>query len=106
MPCIMHVRMHMRMHVGGCGVDFEEVWALRMGVEYCLPLAVSLPPSTNHHVSDDPAAQEGCGLGEQRVRISFPGTTDHVREAMRRLSEWWASDKGGRFRNGMRSDVR
>ena len=33
--------------------------------------------------------EEGSGLGERRVRISFPGTTDHVREAMRRL---WRRD--------------
>ena len=42
--------------------------------------------------------EEGSGLGERRVRISFPGTTDHVREAMRRLGEWWESDKGRRWR--------
>ena len=44
--------------------------------------------------------EEGSGLGERRVRIGFPGTTDHVREAMRRLAEWWDSDKGMRWRGG------
>ena len=44
--------------------------------------------------------EDGCGLGERRVRISFPGTTDHVREAMRRLAEWWESEKGMRWRGG------
>ena len=34
------------------------------------------------------------------MRISFPGTTEHVREAMRRLSEWWGSEQGLRWRGG------
>ena len=41
-----------------------------------------------------------CGLARRQVRISFPGTTDHVREAMRRLAEWWESDKGQQWRGG------
>ena len=53
--------------------------------------------------------EEGSGLGEQRVRISFPGTTEHVTEAMRRLAEWWESDKGLRWRaaaaNGKRAKL-
>eukprot|EP00325_Prymnesiales_sp_UTEX-LB-985_P002216 CAMPEP_0174706168 /NCGR_PEP_ID=MMETSP1094-20130205/9117_1 /TAXON_ID=156173 /ORGANISM="Chrysochromulina brevifilum, Strain UTEX LB 985" /LENGTH=114 /DNA_ID=CAMNT_0015904403 /DNA_START=81 /DNA_END=425 /DNA_ORIENTATION=- len=44
--------------------------------------------------------EEGSGLGESRVRISFPGTTEHVREAMRRLAEWWKSDNGMMWRKG------
>lgn len=42
--------------------------------------------------------EEGSGLGERRVRISFPGTTEHVREAMRRLAAWWGSEQGHRWR--------
>ena len=42
--------------------------------------------------------EEGSGLGERRVRISFPGTTDHVREAMERLGAWWSSEQGQRWR--------
>ena len=40
---------------------------------------------------------EGCGLGERRVRVSFPGSTEHVTEAMRRLQQWWQSDQGRRW---------
>jgi len=43
---------------------------------------------------------EGSGVGERRVRISFPGTTEHVREAMRRLVDWWHSERGMRWRGG------
>ena len=35
--------------------------------------------------------EEGSGLGEGRVRIGFPGTTEDVRDAMRVLGEWWTS---------------
>ena len=44
--------------------------------------------------------EEGAGVGERRVRISFPGTTEHVREAMRRLAAWWESEQGQRWRGG------
>ena len=40
---------------------------------------------------------EGSGLGERRVRISFPGSTEHVAEAMRRLQRWWQSEQGRRW---------
>ena len=40
---------------------------------------------------------EGCGLGERRVRVSFPGSTEHVAEAMRRLQQWWQSEQGRRW---------
>ena len=40
---------------------------------------------------------EGCGLGERRVRVSFPGSTEHVAEAMRRLQQWWHSEQGRRW---------
>jgi len=42
--------------------------------------------------------QPGSGLGEQRVRISFPGSTEDVREAMNRLRDWWDSDNGRKYR--------
>jgi len=44
--------------------------------------------------------EPGVGKGEERVRISFPGTTEHVREAMKRLCSWWESEEGKRHRNG------
>jgi len=45
--------------------------------------------------------EEGSGLGETRVRISYPGSTENVREAMRRLKEWWGREDGGlRWRRG------
>lgn len=34
--------------------------------------------------------EPGSGLGECRIRISYPGATEDVREAMRLLGEWWA----------------
>ena len=42
--------------------------------------------------------EEGSGYGERRVRISFPGSTDNVREAMRRFAAWWQSEQGMRWR--------
>ncbi|CAK0802303.1 unnamed protein product [Prorocentrum cordatum] len=35
--------------------------------------------------------EPGSGLGENRVRIGFPGGTDDVKEAMRVFGEWWTS---------------
>jgi len=35
--------------------------------------------------------EPGSGKGEGRVRISFPGATGDVRDAMRVLAEWWIS---------------
>lgn len=48
--------------------------------------------------------EEGSGYGERRVRISYPGSTENVSEAMRRFGEWWASDKGMRWRGGAVTD--
>lgn len=42
--------------------------------------------------------EPGSGLGERRLRISFPGSTDDVREAMRRFASWWVSESGMRHR--------
>ena len=39
---------------------------------------------------EDPAS----GLGERRVRISYPGATDDVREGMRLFKQWWDSPIG------------
>lgn len=44
--------------------------------------------------------EEGSGYGERRVRISYPGSTENVREAMRLLAEWWESPQGQRWRAG------
>eukprot|EP00746_Dinoflagellata_sp_MGD_P011080 gnl/MRDRNA2_/MRDRNA2_123124_c0_seq1.p1 gnl/MRDRNA2_/MRDRNA2_123124_c0~~gnl/MRDRNA2_/MRDRNA2_123124_c0_seq1.p1 ORF type:complete len:435 (-),score=88.96 gnl/MRDRNA2_/MRDRNA2_123124_c0_seq1:93-1397(-) len=44
--------------------------------------------------------EPGTGHGEVRVRISYPGTTDHVREAMKRFLAWWESAEGQRHRSG------
>jgi len=45
--------------------------------------------------------EDGSGKGETRVRISFPSSTDNVREAMRRLAQWWEQPEGGlRWRQG------
>lgn len=45
--------------------------------------------------------EEGSGKGETRVRLSYPGSTENVREAMRRLAEWWEQPDGGmRWRTG------
>ena len=44
--------------------------------------------------------EPGSGQGESRVRISFPGGTDEVREAMAVLGAWWASPSGLKFRGG------
>ena len=41
--------------------------------------------SPTHH------SASGTGKGEGRVRISFPGATGDVRDAMRVLAEWWIS---------------
>ena len=50
--------------------------------------------------------EEGSGVGERRVRLSFPGTTEHVAEAMRRLVEWWESEAGLRWRGGAEARAR
>ena len=42
--------------------------------------------------------EPGSNLGESRVRISFPGGTDEVREAMAVFGRWWASPAGLKFR--------
>eukprot|EP00931_Biecheleriopsis_adriatica_P106371 TRINITY_DN80831_c0_g1_i1.p1 TRINITY_DN80831_c0_g1~~TRINITY_DN80831_c0_g1_i1.p1 ORF type:complete len:421 (+),score=85.18 TRINITY_DN80831_c0_g1_i1:56-1318(+) len=42
--------------------------------------------------------QPGSGLGEQRFRIGFPGSTEEVREAMKRLRVWWESESGQKHR--------
>ena len=42
--------------------------------------------------------EEGSGLGEQRVRISFPGGTEQIREAMKRFIEWWEGEGGKKWR--------
>jgi aspartate/methionine/tyrosine aminotransferase len=39
---------------------------------------------------EDPAS----GLGEKRVRISYPGATDDVRKGMGLLKQWWESPSG------------
>ena len=44
--------------------------------------------------------EPGVGSGERRVRISFPGTTEHVREAIQRLAAWWESEQGMAHRGG------
>ena len=38
--------------------------------------------------------------GESRVRISFPGGTAEVREAMQAFAQWWGSPSGLKFRGG------
>ena len=52
------------------------------------PYHAALPP---YH------ATPSFAPGERRVRISFPGTTEHVTEAMRRLQQWWQSERGQRW---------
>jgi aspartate/methionine/tyrosine aminotransferase len=42
--------------------------------------------------------EPGKGAGERRVRIGFPGSTEHVREAMSRLRAWWESDSAKMWR--------
>lgn len=56
-----------------------------------LPLARCTPPTAL------PLARYTALPGERRVRISFPGTTEHVTEAMRRLQQWWQSEQGQRW---------
>ena len=42
--------------------------------------------------------EPGSGLGEGRVRISFPGATEDVRAAMAVLGEWWVGSTARRMR--------
>lgn len=35
--------------------------------------------------------QPGSGLGETRVRLGFPGSTEDVKAAMQVLADWWTS---------------
>lgn len=44
--------------------------------------------------------QPGSGLGEQRVRIGFPGATEDIRQAMGKFHEWWESPSGLKHRSG------
>lgn len=97
-----------------CGALLEEVRACSVLLLLTAPhtLTAHPPPSTTlppppryppHHqagVAMTPGVDfedEGCGLGERRVRVSFPGSTEHVAEAMRRLQQWWQSEQGRRW---------
>jgi len=50
-------------------------------------VGVALTPGIDF---EDPSS----GLGERRVRISYPGSTDEVREGMRLFHHWWESEQG------------
>ena len=84
------------------GVDFEDE-GCGLGERRHTPLprpTTPYPASSRNHVRPPtalPLARYTALPGERRVRISFPGTTEHVTEAMRRLQQWWQSEQGQRW---------
>jgi aspartate/methionine/tyrosine aminotransferase len=61
--------------------------SLAMSQSLLSEVGVALTPGIDF---EDPAS----GLGEKRVRISYPGSTDDVRKGMRLLKQWWESPAG------------
>ncbi len=61
--------------------------SLAMSQSLLSEVGVALTPGIDF---EDPAS----GLGEKRVRISYPGATDDVRKGMRLLKQWWESPAG------------
>ena len=83
------------------GVDFEEEGSGLGQLAPALTRTLNPHPHPHPHPSPSPSPTTNHYPypypGERRVRISFPGSTEHVAEAMRRLQRWWQSEQGRRW---------
>lgn len=80
------------------GAFYMYVSLASFGVTDSLGLCAALLEEAGVAVTPGVDFEEPCsGLGEQRIRIGFPGATDSIRQAMKVFKQWWESDAGRRF---------